>query len=143
MPTQVGCPESGHTRLMQSFSSGTLCALEGWESGIVASNYNRITPTCDLGKKQPRKNAIAKQIEICKKSNTPVRKVMNPGFATQYSPEFFRAFRNICEIYSHSNFFFPEKQILILMLDNNIYPCRADKFSEAIVKRLAGDIFNR
>lgn len=68
---------------------------------------------------------------------------MNPGFATQYSPEFFAAFRKICEIYSQSNFVFPEKQVLILMLDNHISPCRAKEFSEQIVMRLGGDIFRK
>ncbi|MEX5563581.1 hypothetical protein SM764_09190 [Pseudophaeobacter sp. 1A16562] len=110
---------------------------------MTASYYSRITPTCDLGKKRPKKKTLTKQVKICKKFNRPVRKQINPGFATIYSPEFLRAFRRICEIYSQSNFVFPEKQVLILMLDNNINPCRADKFTEAIVKRLAGDIFRR
>lgn len=68
---------------------------------------------------------------------------MNPGVATQYSPEFLAAFRNICEIYSQSNFLFPEKQVLILMLDNHISSCRAEEFSVQIVMRLAGDIFRK
>lgn len=110
---------------------------------MSASNYSRITPSCDLGKRRPRKKELAKQVEICKMSNNPVRKRMNPGFATQYSAEFLAAFRRICEIYSQSNFFFPEKQVLVLMLDNHISPCRADEFSEQIVMRLAGDIFKK
>lgn len=108
---------------------------------MTASNYSRLTPAGDLGKKQPRKKKVAKLVEICRRSNTPVRQRMNPGFATQYSPDFLAAFREICGIYAASNFQYPARQVLILMLDNGIYPCRADRFSEDIVKRLSGNIF--
>lgn len=107
---------------------------------MTASNYSLLTPSCDLGKKQPNKKKVAKLLDICRQSNTPVRKRINPGFATQYSQEFLIAFREICEIYAASNFQHPARQVLILMLDNRIYPCRADKFSEDIVKRLSGSI---
>ena len=47
------------------------------------------------------------------------------------------------QVISQSNFSFPEKQVLILMLDNHISPCRAEEFSEQIVMRLAGEIFRK
>ena len=105
------------------------------------SSYSKITPSYDLGKKQPKKKAIAKLINTCQEFNGPVRNRLNPGFATIYQPEFLIAFREICRIYSESSFLSPEKQVLILMLDNKIYPCRADRFSEDIVKRLSAGIF--
>lgn len=128
---------------MRNISSVMSEDRDCWGTDMTTSHYLRITPACDLGKKRPKKKSIAKQIEICKQSSTAVRKRINPGFATEYSPDFLKAFRTICEIYSTSSFVFPEKQVLILMLENQIYPCRADQFSEKIVKYLADDIFSK
>jgi hypothetical protein len=109
--------------------------------GRLLSSYSQITPPCDFGKKQPKKKKVAKLIEVCKQFNHPVRNRLSPGFASIYQTEFLVAFRDICKIYAESDFVYPEKQVLILMLDNSLYPCRADRFSEAIVKRLAIKIF--
>ena len=105
------------------------------------SFYSKITPACDYGKRRPKKRTIRKLVEICKRHNLPVRNRLNPGFATVYQREFLAAFRRICEIFQESDFVYPEKQVLILMLENGIHPCRAEKFSEEIIRRLADDIF--
>lgn len=109
--------------------------------GSHVSTYSIITPACDLGKKQPKKKRVKKLLQTCLEHNRPVRKRLNPGFASEYQPEFLTAFRGICEIYGASNFCCPEKQVLILMLENGIYPCRAERFSEAIIKRLGKGVF--
>lgn len=106
------------------------------------TNYARITPKCDLGIKQPKRRRAARLIQKCRKYNLPIRKGHNPGFATQYAPEFLRAFKEICEIYAASDFSYPEKQVLILMLDNDLRPCRAATFTEEIVLRLSGSTFH-
>ncbi len=64
-----------------------------------------------------------------------------PGFATKYDPEFLKAFQEICRIYAAADFKHPEIQVLVLALDNRLFPCRADQFNVAIVTRLAGGIF--
>jgi len=107
----------------------------------MSSNYSKLTPKFDLGKKQPKKKKVARLLAVCKEHNNPVRNRLNPGFATIYQPEFIRAFREICLVYSESKFFCPEIQVLILMLDNKIYPCRASEFNRDIVLRLAKGIF--
>lgn len=107
----------------------------------MTSNYSKLTPKIDLGKKQPKKAKVGKLLTICKEHNMPVRNIMNPGFASIYQTEFIEAFRKICRIYAESEFRHPELQVLILMLDNNIHPCRADEFNRQIVLRLAGSNF--
>lgn len=117
--------------------------LELLNSGrLNLSHYSKLTPAIDLGKKRPKKKALQKQLEICREFNGPVRNRLNPGFATVYQKEFLVAFRKICRIFADSNFVRPDRQVLILMLENEIYPCRADQFNETIVRRLAGDIFD-
>ena len=109
----------------------------------MATNFTRLTPKYDEGKKQPKKKLVRKLLLKCKEYSSPVLKQINPEFATQYHPEFLKAFKRICLIYKESSFLSPEKQVLVLMLDNNIPPCRADEFNEKIVARLSGGAFDR
>ena len=109
----------------------------------MPSHYTALTPSVDLGKRQPKKAKVRKLLAICKDRDWPVRNRLNPGFATTYQAEFIRAFREICRIYADSDFRYPDIQVLVLLLDNEIYPCRAEKFNRQIVVRLAGNIFSR
>jgi len=66
---------------------------------------------------------------------------LNPVVATTYAPEFRDAFREICRVYKDLGFVHPEIQVLVLMLDNDIRPCRATAFNLDIVRRLGKGIF--
>ncbi|UWR44704.1 hypothetical protein [Phaeobacter inhibens] len=109
----------------------------------MKSDYSKLTPKEDLGKRQPKKPRIKKLISRMQKHNRPCRARIAPGYATKYQPEFLSALREICEIYDSSAFEHPELQVLILLLDNEISPCRADHFNREIVLRLGGRAFTR
>lgn len=103
--------------------------------------YTSLTPKYDLHKKRPKKKLLAHKIRICKEFNFPVKKRMNPSFASEYHPNFLKAFCKICEIFQESDFKDPATQVLILMLENDIKPCRAVKFNKGIVQKLGHGIF--
>jgi hypothetical protein len=107
----------------------------------MLSNYTKYTPKHDLGIKQPKKYRVRKIIEKLRHHNSPCRQITAPNYATKYQPEFLEAFRELCEIYASSKFKNPELQVLLLLLDNQIQPCRAYSFNREIVLRLAGGRF--
>lgn len=93
-----------------------------------------------------RRPRIARLLEICEAHATPVVSRLGdlgrdtPAIGSSYQPEFLQAFRELCRIYKESKCPHPDAQVLTAMLDHGIRPCRAARFSLAIVRRLGKGI---